>query len=243
MRRHAEPRTHGLAWRALSAALCLGVIACSNDKPPTKTAAAHGRDSAAKITVSESHGEVAPAGDADARGWLSDENIVALARLLNSAQIGAANVELEHWHTGAVRDVATQIKGDHAAMQTSLDSLTAELKIAPVVPALATVMDSTSRRELDGIAALQSAPMEQAYVRQQIASHERMIDQLRQLAAAADRPELSALLTAHVARLQSHVSSVKTLQRTVAADSVRVADSTRVADSARAARRRSKPRE
>jgi len=227
----------------VSAALCLGVIACSNDKPPTKTAVVPGRDSAAKTTVSESHGEVVPAGDADARGWLSDENIVALTHLLNSTQVGAANVELEHWHTGAVRDFAGQMKGDHAAMQTSLDSLAAELKIAPVTPALAAVMDSSSRRELDGIAALQFGPMEQAYVRQQIASHERMIDQFRQLAAAADRPELSALLNAHVARLNVHLSSVKTLQRTVAADSVRIADSTRVADSARAARRRRNPHE
>jgi predicted outer membrane protein len=243
MRRDAGRRNHGSARRALSVALCLGVIACSNDKPQPK-AAAPGRDSAAKTTVvGESHGEVAPAGDADARGWLSDENIVSLGRQLNSAQIAAANVELDHWHTGAVRDFATQMKLDHAGMQTSLDSLAAVLKIAPVTPALAGVMDSSARREIDGIAALQYAPMEQAYVRQQIASHERMIDQLRQLSAAADRPELSALLSAHADRLQSHLSSVKTLQSTVAADSARTADSTRTADSARAARRRSKPQD
>jgi predicted outer membrane protein len=241
MSRHRETQAHGLVRRALSAALCAGAIACSTDKPPTKTAsAAPGRDSAAKRVVSESHGEVTPAGDADARGWLSDENILALGRQLNNAQMGAANVELEHWHTSAVRGLAEQMKHDHAAMQTSLDSLAAQLKIAPVTPALATVMDSSLRREIDGIAGLEPGPLEQAYIRQQMASHERMIDELRQLAAAADRPELSALLSDHAARLQLHLSSVKSLQGTLVADSVRVADSTRTADSTRAARRRAR---
>lgn len=220
------------------ALLALGCAAACREEQPARRAGTPAA-TARTTRVATAGGEVVatPPDAPIVRNWLSDENVVSLARLLNTKQFAAARVELDRWHTDSVATFAEQMAREHVAMQRALDSLATALKLVPISPALAESVGAAAQAQINALAGLRSSALESGFLEQQVTSHEGMIDFTRQLAAAADRPELNALLMAHASRLQVHLSAAKALRRAVAlSDSTRIADSTSTADSTRKAK-------
>lgn len=187
------------------------------------------------LVTTESGGDVA-ADSASPRGkWLDDGNVLALLGVLNARQIDAANVELGAWHSDTVRAFASAMLAEHEALQHSADSLAAVLRVAPVTPALADSVSATLQARVDSLRGVYGAPLDRAFIAEQIASDQVVDSYLRGLSGIAERPEVQALLTTAEAQTASQLDRAQTLQSTIAAVDSVTADSL--------ARRRAKQRQ
>jgi predicted outer membrane protein len=225
---------HGWRIAVLLAASVVGT-ACGGDGSSASDSKRIAQRPAA--TSSQSSGEVTLAGDsAPSRvRWIGDENILALTILMNSRIRAAANYELQLWGSDTTRALAAEMSRQHADIRYTLDSIATALNMAPVLPALAADVDSATRRHVDALTAVEGGrPLDRAYVRSQIASHELMIDYLAKFSAAAQRDELRRVIDSINAKLKVHLAQGRALRAQFAnADSAKA-----VRDSVRRARLR-----
>ena len=227
---------------ALAALLmvALGSSACGHDEKATTPAAKSPAPSAPAASVNrQAGGEVVLVLDRDSEPvvvkWMGDDNIIALARLLNVRVKAAADYELQQWGSDTTRAFAAEMAREHSAIRYTIDSIAATLGVTPVLPALSAEIDSVTRRHLEMLYVPGGRPLDRAYVNEQIASHEYMLDYLTKFAAAVERPELRTVMDTISAKLKTHLASGRALKaQYVKADSLKAA-----ADSARRARRRS----
>jgi predicted outer membrane protein len=198
----------------------------------------------AQRVVTEEGGEVVSdsAARRDMGPWLTDANVLALLGAINAPQIEAADVLLQAWHSDTVRAFAAAMAREHAEMRRSVDSAAAQMKLAPIVPAVAESMNATMRASTDTLRGVRGLALDRAYVRQQISSHQTMAQYVAQLGAVAQRPEVQALATATAARVGAQIDRAKALDAAfVKADSAAAADSAAKA-TARAEARRARKR-
>jgi predicted outer membrane protein len=160
---------------------------------------------------------------------MGDDNIIALARLLNVRVKAAADYELQRWGSDTTRALAEEMAREHAAIRYTIDSVAASLGMTPVLPALASEIDSATRRHLTMLEVAGGRPLDRAYVKEHIASHEYMIDYVTKFAAAAERQALRTAMDTISAKLKTHLASGRALQVEYAkADSLKaVRDSVR----------------
>lgn len=158
--------------------------------------------------------------------WLSDGNLLALVGVMNAREVAATNVELQRWHSDSVRALAAATAHEHAVMQHAADSLAAVTRIAPVPPAIASVIDTTLGAQVDSLAAYRGAALDRAFVQQQAASHTLMASYLDAMTGLAERPEVRDLLASlsgqaaqQAARAQSLAVIINKVDSTAAADS------------------------
>lgn len=226
------------------AIVTFGVVlaACgTNDtKRPPPIAQSPAGDTVQPVEVG---GEVANADStalSDDQVWITDGNVLALLGVMNARQIAAADVELEAWHTDTVRTFASSVAHDHAALQHSVDSLAARLKVAPVVSALVQRIDTSFRVRVDSLRAVEGRPLERAFVHQQVVAESAYAIYADQLTGASTAPELRSLLESAAARARADAGRARSLEAVlVLADSLKkaaVADSIAQAEARRAAR-------
>jgi putative membrane protein len=227
--------------RALAALLTVMVstLACDRDKKPAKAAAKSPVPTATAASVKrQAGGEVIAVLDRDSEPvvmkWIGDDNIIALARLLNVRVKAGADYELQQWGSDTTRAFAEAMAREHAAIRYSIDSLAEALKLTPVLPALSAEIDSVTRQQLTMLYVPGGRPLDRAYVKEQIASHEYMLDYLTKFGAAAERQELRAMMDTISAKLKTHLTSGRALKAEYEkADSLKA-----VRDSVRRARNR-----
>lgn len=218
------------ALACVMVAACAGGDYTAGDVADSATAAPH-----TAVVTTESGGDVA-ADSANPRGkWLDDGNVLALLGVLNARQIDAANVELGAWHSDTVRAFASAMLAEHEALQHSADSLAAVLRVAPVTPALADSVSAALQARVDSLRGVYGAPLDRAFIAEQIASDQVVDSYLRGLSGIAERPDVQALLTTAEAQTASQLERAQTLQSTIAAVDSVTADSL--------ARRRAKQRQ
>jgi hypothetical protein len=228
-------RSKGLALATLMIA-SLAVSACGRDENRQRETRAGTWHESASAVPRQSSGEVVVALDKDSAPtrWLGDNNMLALIRLLNARQTAAADWELQHWGSDTTRALAEEMAREHSAMRYAIDSLALTLQLAPILPALGHEIDSVTQRQLETLQVPGGRPLDRAYVNEQIASHELMLDYTAKFAAAAEHAQLRALLDTISGRLKAHLARGRTLKKQFAqADSAKAA-----ADSARRARLR-----
>jgi len=180
------------------------------------------RDTTHRDTV-ESAGEVASdfvAAPVVGERWITDANILSLFGAMNARQIAAADVELSTWHSDTVRAFAAAMAREHAELQHSVDSTTSRIGLSPVAPALSRDWMSAMQAQIDTMRQSRGDALDRAYVRQQVASHQLMGEYIKQLAGAAERPELRAFLETAAGRVASQLERARSLHTVLtAADS------------------------
>jgi putative membrane protein len=149
--------------------------------------------------------------------WITDENVVSLFGAMNARQIAAADVELENWHNETVRAFAASIAREHAELQHAADSLAVRLQIPPVAPALTKPWMSAMQAQIDSLRRVRARSFDSAFVHQQVASHQLMLDYLQQLASASQHPDLQAMLSAASKRVASQLDRARSLDSTFVA--------------------------
>ena len=179
-------------------------IGCEQDTPkaPATVAKQPARDTA------QAGGDVAISDTtaSTATSWLTDANILSLLNVLNARQTAAANVELQGWHSDSARAFAESVVRDHADLQHSLDSVASRIRVAPVAPALATVVDSGLQAYADTLRMYRGGMLDRAFVREQLASAEKVAEYADQLTGAAERPEVQALAASTAARVRLQIA-------------------------------------
>src|SRR4051812_11957554 len=121
----------------------------------------------ARTVVTETGGEVVSDSSArqDAGAWLTDANVLALLGAINAPEIEAADVLLQAWHSDTVRAFAAGMAREHAEIRRSVDSVAAQIKLAPVVPAVAESLSATMRASTDTLRGYRGAALDRAYIR------------------------------------------------------------------------------
>lgn len=232
---------------ALIAAGAFAFVACASpdaDHPPAKAQAAT-RDTA---VVADVAGEVVSDDSSGMRNdqvWITDGNALALLGVMNTRQIAAADVELEAWHSDTVRAFAASVARDHAELQHSVDSLVQRIHVAPVVSALVQRVDTSFRRRVDSLRAVEGRPLELAFARQQVVAESAFATYADQLTGAATAPEVRAMMESAATRARAEADRARALQMSLMlADSIKkaaVADSIARAEERRQRRARRTP--
>jgi predicted outer membrane protein len=222
---HAEVRATIVL--VVTVASALTIAACGRDEGSGRRAqrAAVVRDTGrAASDTNESGGDVV--GDwvesPVKERWITDGNIVALLNAMAARQIVAADVELEGWHNDTVRAFAASMAREHAELQRSVDSLTAQLRLTPIAPALAKPWLSALQAQIDSMR--RSGRLDRAFVHQQATAHELMGGYVEQLTAGAQDPALQSFLAATGKRFGSERDRSRSLEAGLAkADSAAAA--------------------
>jgi predicted outer membrane protein len=221
-------------------------VACSGPKPERRPQAATATTAKSRATPTqardtlESGGEVVgdSASAAATVHWISDANALALLGLMNARQLSAADLELSSWHSDTVRAFAATMARTHADLQHSIDSLVDQIHVAPIAPALAEPLGAQMQSQIDSLRGL-GVGLDRAYVREQVASHELMSENVRELAGVVERPEIGALLAGVAARVDSALARARFIDAMLTtADSAAAADSASRAEARAASRRR-----
>jgi len=193
-------------------ALSVLSIACGHDAPPDHRPT--------HVVIDTAGGEVV--GDPAAKPvatparWITDANALSLLTTLNARELAAVDWELENWHVDTARAFAATMAREHADFQHSIDSLTAQLKLSPVSPALAEGWTSAMQAQIDTVHRAGDAGIDLAFVRQQANSHQLMSNYFSQLASVAEKPELRAFLETAAAKASSQSQRALALQPIVA---------------------------
>lgn len=232
MRLHLDPRLTVIAAASLNVVL----FACSNE-PDGATRTAAGRAAAAPSrATAEVGGEVAPDSSRPRVRWISDANVLAIAAAMHYKQLAAADAELSTWHVDTVRAFAAAMAREHSAMQRTIDSVAGALQLAPVTPALGTLVQLRMQRQIDSIYLHGGRAFDRAFLDQQIASHRLMYEYLVGLAAAAERPALQRVLTTAADSVRSQGARAAELRAFFAKQDSAAADSAAKRAARRAAR-------
>src|SRR3954469_1484787 len=169
-------------------------------------------------------------------GWLTDSNIVALVSMVNDAPMSLARAESQSWTDQQVHDFALEIIRDHAAFQTSVDSLMGKRRIPPQLPAVAESMrpmyDSLGTR----LAGLPASEVDKRFLALEDSIHTHTSIDFGALGGNAADPDLRAMLAIRATDMeQRHLARSRDMALSIAkADSAK-----RVAkDSAKVGRKR-----
>ena len=220
LRKDCHVRTTGL----IALAIGIAATACARHDAPAKRQPARTavvRDTqatqGARADTAEAGGEVSGEwmdSSVTAR-WITDANVISLFGAINERQIAAADVELENWHNDAARAFAASMAREHAELQHSADSLAARLGITPVAPALTKPWMSAMQEQIDSLRRVRARSFDSAFVHQQVASHQLMLEYLQQLASASQHPDVQSMISAAAKRVASQLDRARSLDTTL----------------------------
>ena len=175
----------------------------------------------------------------NAVGWLTDSNVVSLAATVNEAPMSLARAESQAWTDDQTHQYAMMVLRDHAALQSSIDSLAAKHRLPSQTPAVAADFHARYDSAANSIAGLPAAQVDPKFVTAVIDLHERTLLDFGALAGNTLDPDLRALLAIRAVTMeQQHITRARQLAASIAsADSAKAA----AADSAKSAKRQRKP--
>ena len=178
---------------------CLALAACGKKDADvdTTTAAAPRTDTGAVAT-------------APANAPLTDANIVAAIGMANAEEIGDGSLADSMATNANVKAFARDMVKDHRAMQGDAD------KLAGLTPTPPPNADAERQRAESEMAALRGAAkgaaFDKAYIDQQVANHQAVLDKLRQFEAQAQDNNLKALIRGAVPKVEQHLQRAKDVQ-------------------------------
>jgi putative membrane protein len=175
---------------------------------------ASSRTAASSSTVTSSSTNVA-------RAPLTDANIIAKESAGDTAEVIIAQYASAHTADPDVKSFAKQLIADHARGKQEVDALTRKLSIIPQPPA----GDTTSAEiahTINHLATLRGRDLDTAFVNHEVQDHETDIADAARASAAAQNPDIKALVEKSIPELQRHLDAAQALQRKLSPDSASV---------------------
>jgi predicted outer membrane protein len=210
----------GVATLAVISLSVAGACQRNNDGGNVSVASASGDSVAARVDSAGGEVSNTPSAEPVAGRWITDANVLSLLGTMNAAQIAAADVELQGWHSDSVRAFAASVARGSAEMQHSVDSLAGRMNMVPIAPALAEQLSANMRAQIDSMRAYRGGSLDRAFLIQQMQGQRLMADYVTQLSGVAERPELQALLSSAAGGINSQAARAQLLLRAYdAADS------------------------
>ena len=181
---------------------CLALAACGKkDADVDTTAAAAPRTDTGAVAT------------APANAPLTDANIVAAIGMANAEEIGDGSLADSMATNANVKAFARDMVKDHRAMQGDADKLTG---LTPTPPPNADAERQRAESEMAALrGAAKGAAFDKAYIDQQVANHQAVLDKLRQFEAQAQDSNLKALIRGAVPKVEQHLQRAKDVQGTL----------------------------
>ena len=191
------------------AALALGVLAAAcggGDKANTDTTAATaGGDTTTLATTP------APAAGG---ATMTDPNIVAMVSASNAAEIAAGETAQRKATNAQVKSFAADMVREHRAMQKMADSLTqANTQLVAQARPAADSAQNAMRASSDSLTnAPRGAAFDRMYMAQQVASHQKTLQDLNNFQTMAQDQSLRTLVQGAIPKVQQHLDRARQIQ-------------------------------
>jgi putative membrane protein len=148
---------------------------------------------------------LAVAGAAMAAEGPSDAQIAHIAYTAGNIDVEAGKQALAKSHNKAVREFASEMVRDHAAVNDKALALVKELKVTPEDNATSKALNKGAADEMKKLAALNGAAFDKAYVANEIAFHKTVNGALKStLIPSADNAQLKSLLETGLTLFTEH---------------------------------------
>jgi putative membrane protein len=143
---------------------------------------------------------------------LTDAIIVAKESAGDTAEVVIAQYAGAHTSDPDVKSFAKMLISDHSKGKREIDSLTRKMSIVPQRPA-----DDTTSAEIahtiNHLATLKGEDLDTAFINHEIQDHQNDIADAQKAAAAAQNPDLKALVQKSIPELQKHLDAAQAIQR------------------------------
>jgi putative membrane protein len=191
-------------------AACTVVLAACKSKSDDTTSATDTTKAAAatpsSTTPSSESGAVANT------DTLTDANILAKARIGDSAEVAIADYMLSMSKSPGVKSYANLLKTDHGKGMKEVDDLSKKTSLTPQLPSNDTTSQETSH-VLDHLKSLSGSDRDTAFVNHEIDDHQHDIADAKQMEAAAKNSDLKVMLQKELPELQKHLDKAQALAR------------------------------
>jgi putative membrane protein len=148
---------------------------------------------------------MAVAGAAMAADGPNDAQIAHIAYTAGNIDVAAGKQALAKSHNKAVRQFASEMVRDHAAVNDKALALVKELKVTPEDNATSKALNKAADEEMKKLAALNGAAFDKAYVANEIAYHKTVNGALKStLIPSADNAQLKSLLETGLTLFTEH---------------------------------------
>jgi putative membrane protein len=148
---------------------------------------------------------MAVAGAAIAADGPNDAQIAHIAYTAGNIDVAAGKQALAKSHNKAVREFASEMVRDHAAVNDKALALVKELKVTPEDNATSKALTKGAEEEMKKLAALNGAAFDKAYVANEIAYHKTVNSALKStLIPSADNAKLKSLLETGLTLFTEH---------------------------------------
>jgi putative membrane protein len=145
--------------------------------------------------------------------------IVAIVTAANDADIAAGKVASEKATNDQVKTFAKRMVTDHGASNQQVSALATQLRITPEPNPGSQQIRETADRSLASLRTLSGAEFDRAYIANEVAFHQAVLDALtKTLIPSARNAELKALLAQTRVVVDSHLNLAKQIQGTLTSD-------------------------
>lgn len=142
---------------------------------------------------------------AEDRADLNDAQIAAIVVAANQVDIEAGKLAKSKSPNEEVKAFAQRMVGEHTDVNKQVTDLATKLKITPEDTTISKAMKSDGKRNLEKLKKLDGKDFDKAYIAQEIAFHNQVIDSVdNKLLPNAKNEELKALLVKVRPALVSH---------------------------------------
>jgi putative membrane protein len=199
-------------WSTLAASVALA--ACSTKKD---TAIADSAGGAVQPSTATATPAATPAPPATATApAMTDANIIAQELGGDSAEVVIATYAQTHARDSEVRAYAKQLVADHGKGGREVKAIATRLSITPA-PAPDDTVSQETAHTLEHLATLKGFDFDTAFVQHEIADHQTDIDDAHKASAAAQNPEVKALVDKSLPELQKHLDRAQALEKKLSA--------------------------
>jgi putative membrane protein len=204
---------HAHRWSLVAAAVTLAACSTKKDASVSDSAAGAVTPSTATTTPATTPGATPATASAPA---MTDANIIAMEHGGDSAEVVIATYAQTHAANAEVKAYARQLVTDHGKGDREVQALATKLSITPQPPSGDTTSQETEHT-LAHLGTLKGFDFDTAFVQHEIADHKVDIEDAHKASAAAQSPEVKALVDKSLPELQKHLDRAQALEKKLAA--------------------------
>lgn len=205
---------------AVTAAVVLTVAACSNkDRGGMADTTAMVAPPAAATTDSAMAAGGGAMGGAMAgeTGGLTDANIVYILDQANASDSARGKLAESKGTSADVKKYGALMVGEHHALRVAGMDLAKKLAMTPQMPT-GDQSESQAKAEMDSLTSMaKGAAWDRAYIDFEVNYHKAVIETANKALAAAQNPELKALIKSAAPTLQHHLQRAEQIQKAMTA--------------------------
>ena len=142
---------------------------------------------------------------------LTDANIVAILDFANESDSAFGALAVKKAKSADVKKFARLMEGEHHALRVQGQQLAKKLNVTPQPPANFDMPDKQKAAMAD-LESKSGADFDKAYIDHEVQYHELVLQTAQQAEAAAQSPELKALIQKAAPTIQKHLDMAKQIQ-------------------------------